>query len=271
MVIIWGVVAGFVAAVIAKTATDASTEELRTRLDRLSRTILAIAARSLPNEEQDDLLAEWEAELCFILRHTEGLPLTRIWRGLRFAMGLALSGPALGRERGTWLRIAQVAVPALGASVSGFGVFTLLGGGNYGAIGEIVWSFSALKSNSFTIGLRAWGAVGSFSEFFLCLGIVFFGVAVGGFGLVVPWLNDRNLRILNIPVAMAAFSMTFVGVSGMMSGSSNCYYTGWLGDGGSGFIGVIVGCLSVASAMALRRLWRKHAAPSEGDLAANHL
>jgi hypothetical protein len=268
VVIFWAVVSGFVFAVIAKTATDASTQEVRTRLDRLPRTILALAARALPNEERDDLLAEWEAELSFILRHTDGLPLTRMWRGLRFASSLALAGPTLACERGTWLRIVQVGVSALGVSLSGFGIFTLLDGGNYGVIGEVVWSFNQLTSGYDTVGLRTWGAIGSLSELFLSLGIVIFGIAVGVFGVVVPWLDVPNPRILNIPVDMFALTMASLGVSGMLSGSSNCYYTGWLGGGGSSLAGTILGCLIVAAAMILRRWWRRHATPStEGHTA----
>jgi hypothetical protein len=256
-VIFWGVVTGFVIAVITKTATDASAEEVRTRLGRLPQAMLAIAARALPKEERDDLLAEWGAELGFILRHTGGLPLTRLCRGLRFALGLVLAAPALGRERGIWLRITQVGATALGVSISGFGIFTLLDG----TIGYALWSFSELTSRYEWVGLRTCDVIDSLWGCFFSLGIVFFGVAVGVFGVVVPWLDDQNVRILNFPVDMVAFALACLGVSGMLSGSVGFYYTGWLGDGGSSLAGTILGCLTVAAAMVLRSWWRRHAAP----------
>ena len=99
MTIFWGVIIGFVVAVLAKTATDLSSEEMRARFERLPLTILNAAAGALPDDEKEDLRAEWAAELAFVLRGSDGLPLTRQWRGLRFAVSLALAGPALGCER----------------------------------------------------------------------------------------------------------------------------------------------------------------------------
>jgi hypothetical protein len=66
-------------------------QEAQTRLSRLPCLLLRIAARRLPTELRDDLSGEWEAELGFILTGTDGLPLTRLWRGTRYAGGLLAS------------------------------------------------------------------------------------------------------------------------------------------------------------------------------------
>jgi hypothetical protein len=65
------------------------------RLGRIPFAILALAAARLPRELRDHLAAEWRTELRFILRKTEGMPRTRLWRGVRYAVGLLISAPAV--------------------------------------------------------------------------------------------------------------------------------------------------------------------------------
>ena len=43
----------------------------------------------------DDVAAEWRAELDFALRGTDGEPITRLLRGIRYSAGLLISAPAI--------------------------------------------------------------------------------------------------------------------------------------------------------------------------------
>lgn len=63
-------------------------EELRGRLDRLPRELLRLATCRLAAEIRDDVAEEWTAELQVILHNSEGLPITRLCRGIRYALGL---------------------------------------------------------------------------------------------------------------------------------------------------------------------------------------
>jgi lipopolysaccharide/colanic/teichoic acid biosynthesis glycosyltransferase len=54
----------------------------------------------VPAGARDEVTDEWLAELAYILRGTESLPISRLVRGTRFAMGLLRGAPAIGRELG---------------------------------------------------------------------------------------------------------------------------------------------------------------------------
>ena len=85
-------------------------DEPGTRLDRIPFAILALAAARLPREFRDHLVAEWRTELQFILRKTEGGPLTRLRRGSRYAVGLLISAPAVADGlRGDTRRVLRAA------------------------------------------------------------------------------------------------------------------------------------------------------------------
>lgn len=73
-------------------------EELRTRLGRIPHALIRLASRQLPWQERDDYADEWFAELAFMLLDTEGLPLTRLLRGTRFAIGLLRVSHGIARE-----------------------------------------------------------------------------------------------------------------------------------------------------------------------------
>jgi hypothetical protein len=59
------------------------------------RALIRLAARHLPAGMRADRTEEWEAELAAIAGQTEGLPLTRFVRGLRYASSLFLHTGAL--------------------------------------------------------------------------------------------------------------------------------------------------------------------------------
>lgn len=72
--------------------------EVETRLHRLPYRILRIARRRLPAWHREQVHDhEWLPELDHIVRETEGLPLTRIVRGVRYAVGLLASARSISR------------------------------------------------------------------------------------------------------------------------------------------------------------------------------
>lgn len=76
---------------------DVVTRELRSRLDRLPVVIVRCAAARVRGPLRAELRDEWCAELGEILRGREGLPVTRLWVGIRYALGLLRSSRTIGR------------------------------------------------------------------------------------------------------------------------------------------------------------------------------
>jgi hypothetical protein len=70
-------------------------EEARTRLSRIPFALIRLASSRLPSELRCDLAAEWKAELEYLLADTDGLPVTRLLRGIRYSAGLLASAPAI--------------------------------------------------------------------------------------------------------------------------------------------------------------------------------
>jgi hypothetical protein len=60
-----------------------------------------LAARRLPSDVREDLAEEWTAELHEILRGAEALPVTRLYRGTRYGLGLLRAAPSIGRDLST--------------------------------------------------------------------------------------------------------------------------------------------------------------------------
>jgi len=79
---------GLIFAVLFRAAGAMFQEEVRTRVARLPYALLRAAAIRVPRAERPDVLAEWRAELEFILAGTDGLPLTRLLRGARYSVSL---------------------------------------------------------------------------------------------------------------------------------------------------------------------------------------
>jgi hypothetical protein len=89
---------GVFGALVGAAVGDLASEEIRGRLDRLPHGVVRLAARLLPEQVRDDLRDEWAAELHEILRGAEALPVTRVARGVRYALGLLRAGRSIGRE-----------------------------------------------------------------------------------------------------------------------------------------------------------------------------
>jgi len=90
----------FFGSVIWAAVSDMFKDEVRTRLTRLPHLLIRAASVWIPRAAaRDDLADEWNAELDFIVYGTEGLPLTRLLRGLIFSADLLLHGaPGVARE-----------------------------------------------------------------------------------------------------------------------------------------------------------------------------
>ena len=63
-------------------------EEMQTRLCRIPNAVICVAVLRLPEDSRSELVDEWLRELAHIVNGTEGLPITRLLRGLRFAGSL---------------------------------------------------------------------------------------------------------------------------------------------------------------------------------------
>lgn len=89
----------FVGSAVWSTLTDMGKEELRTRLSGIPSLLLRLAARRLPPVGRSDVTTEWNAELNHILAETKGLPLTRLFRGTKYAADLLFRGaPAMAKD-----------------------------------------------------------------------------------------------------------------------------------------------------------------------------
>ena len=73
-------------------------EEMQTRLCRIPNAVIRVAVLRLPEQSRSELAAEWLSELAFIVNDTEGLPVTRLLRGVRFAGSLLWTAREMARE-----------------------------------------------------------------------------------------------------------------------------------------------------------------------------
>lgn len=96
--LLWTVIA-IVAALVMAAITNLVSEEARGWLDLLPRSILRLAAHRL-NEAQRSTIYEdeWLPELAYILRGAESRPITRLIRGLTFALGLLATAKRISQR-----------------------------------------------------------------------------------------------------------------------------------------------------------------------------
>ncbi|MEU7902189.1 hypothetical protein [Actinoplanes sp. NPDC049118] len=77
---------------------DMCKDETKTRIGRLPNFLLKLATYWIPEGDRPEFADEWEAELAFILQETEGLPVTRLIRGLAYTGSLLVRGaPQIAR------------------------------------------------------------------------------------------------------------------------------------------------------------------------------
>jgi hypothetical protein len=97
---------------VSAAVTDMCKDEVRTRLGQLPHVLIRMAALWIPTAARGDLTDEWNTELDFILRGTEGLPVTRLLRGISYSADLLLRGaPAVARQT-TATALAPALAPA---------------------------------------------------------------------------------------------------------------------------------------------------------------
>jgi hypothetical protein len=102
-------------------------EKAMTRLGRIPFALISLASARLPQELRDDVAAEWRAELDFALRGADGMPLTRLLRGIRYAAGLLMSAPAIADSlRGTSRRLLRIARAIGAAGATAYAIWLLV-------------------------------------------------------------------------------------------------------------------------------------------------
>ncbi len=79
---------GFVLAILIVVVGDMFSEEIRTRLERLPHRLIDLSGLLVTAHLREEMVDEWHAELDFVLRRTNGRPLTRLWRGTRYALSI---------------------------------------------------------------------------------------------------------------------------------------------------------------------------------------
>jgi hypothetical protein len=117
-------------------------EEAATRLSRIPFALIRLATARLPRELRDDMAAEWRAELNFLLHSTEGMPLTRLLRGIRYSLGMVKSAPAIADNlRGSARRLLRTARYLASLTAIGFAVWCVTLSYQYLHPGAQVFSF----------------------------------------------------------------------------------------------------------------------------------
>jgi len=81
--------------------TGMLSQEVQTRLARLPVALLRVARVLVPGEQRDERYREWVAEVSYIAKETDGLPVTCLLEALKFAAG-AITG-AIAIRRSAWL------------------------------------------------------------------------------------------------------------------------------------------------------------------------
>jgi hypothetical protein len=78
---------------------DMVSEEVRDRPDHLPHAILRLAARRLDPKQRATLYEEtWLPDLAYFLKGDEGRPVTRLYHGICFAIGILVSARRIGRN-----------------------------------------------------------------------------------------------------------------------------------------------------------------------------
>jgi hypothetical protein len=94
----WAVL-GFIGTFCMTAIGDIVSEEVRDRLDHLPHAILALAAKRLDPAQRDTLYQEvWLPDLAYYLRGDEARPVTRLYHGLGFALGMLASAGRSSRN-----------------------------------------------------------------------------------------------------------------------------------------------------------------------------
>lgn len=94
----WGGAAAAAGALGLAVVANVASEEIIGQLGRVPRAVIWLAIRRVASSCRADLEDEWLAELAAISRPSEGLPITRLLVGLRYALGLLRAAKVIEAE-----------------------------------------------------------------------------------------------------------------------------------------------------------------------------
>jgi hypothetical protein len=99
MTAIWLAIGSIIGGLAGVAIGDLVSEEVRGRLDRFPAALIRLAGRRLPRKVRAYWTKEWLAELQWVLRGDEALPITRLIHGTHYAVSLLVRGArGVGRE-----------------------------------------------------------------------------------------------------------------------------------------------------------------------------
>jgi hypothetical protein len=114
--LVWAALGGIVTFIVMAALGDMVSEEVRDRLDHLPHAILRLAAMRLDPEQRTTIYDdEWLAELTYILKGDEARPVTRLYHGTRFALGILVAARQIADQLRR--RRAQDALGPLGMAI----------------------------------------------------------------------------------------------------------------------------------------------------------
>lgn len=109
--ILWGGLGSIVTFIVMAALGDMVSEEVRDRLDHLPHAILRRAAQRLGPDQRGAIYEdEWLPELTYILKGDEARPVTRLYHGTRYALGILVAARTIKRHLAPE---AQVTAPPL--------------------------------------------------------------------------------------------------------------------------------------------------------------
>ncbi|MEU4089622.1 hypothetical protein [Streptomyces aureus] len=245
-----GVIVGFLIAAAIAGASNLLVSEFESRLQRLPSILVRIAARAQPCADRTELTEEAEAELSFILSETSGLPLTRLWRGLRYAGGLVRASPQLSGEQSTASKWGSLLLSASGITMAAFSIFMASDGGwKFSPFGMLMRDFSDGPIPA--LGRLEWlaGMANDLSQVTLSLSIFTLGVAITFAGRV-NFQNWTAWDIMKFPVRagdLGIILFAFSAIIGGLAGIEICMHT----SGGMDRQGVMTGLGAVAMSIVM--------------------
>jgi hypothetical protein len=97
--LLWGGLGSIVTFIVMAALGDMVSEEVRDRLDHLPHAILRLAARRLNSAQRVSIYDdEWLPELTYILKGDEARPITRLYQGTRYAVGILCSAHRIASQ-----------------------------------------------------------------------------------------------------------------------------------------------------------------------------
>jgi hypothetical protein len=93
-------VIGLLVTILVTVIADMASEEIRSRLDHIPYALLRIARFRLPADQREPLHdQEWKSELRYILKEAKTKPISRLFVGIRYSLGLIRAARSVGRAR----------------------------------------------------------------------------------------------------------------------------------------------------------------------------